>query len=72
MQIATYTRSESGELARMVETWNSLSEAMSYYFNLQSVGGIAPRETSERLLGWSEKRVKWVGKIGLAVSAVQW
>jgi hypothetical protein len=71
MQIATYTRSESGTLARLVETWNSLSEAVSYYFNLQSVDDIAPRETSENLLGWPEKRVKWVGKIGLSVSAVQ-
>ena len=72
MQIATYTRSESGELTRLVETWNSLSEATAYYFNLQSVGGAAPREHSERLSGWPERRINWVGRIGLAVSGRFW
>jgi hypothetical protein len=66
MQIATYTRSESGTLTRTIENWNNENEARDYYANLQEVLPGA----CERLLGWTESRIQWVGKIGLA-KAVQ-
>jgi hypothetical protein len=73
MQIATYTRSASGELTRMVENWRSLSACRAYYFNLASCDGRAPREYSEPLIGQPETRARWIdggvnGKIGVVVA----